>query len=203
MANPELKMILQIGSNLPPSNSRVRPHDGLTLIELICIMALVAVVVSLTAPSLAHFFRGRSLDSEARRFLALTRYGQSRAVAEGVPMVLWLDQELGAYGLKAEVTYEEQDEKAVEFELPPDLQMELELPATGLESVPWKVTTEVAGNRPSIRFTPDGFIGDYSPTRIVFRQIHEGENDEIWIGLSRNRLNYEIQTNAIETWAVR
>ena len=162
-------------------------------------MALLTVVMSLTAPSLAHFFRGRSLDSEARRFLGLTRYGQSRAVSEGVPMVLWIDQEQGTYGLKAEMSYAEEDGKAVEFELAKDLKMEVQLPVTGLESIPWKITTEVAGNRPAIRFTADGFMGDNSPDYIIFRQEHEGEEDEKWIGQSRNRLSYEITTNTLQT----
>ena len=87
----------------------------------------------------------------------------------------------------------------VEFELGKDLKMEVELAVTTLESVPWKITAEVAGNQPAIRFTPDGFIGNNSPERIVIRQVHEGEEDEMWIGQSRNRLNYEIQTNALPT----
>jgi hypothetical protein len=162
-------------------------------------MALLTIVMALTSPSLARFFRGRSLDSEARRFLGLTRYGQSRAVSEGVPMVLWMDPDGGTYGLTAEMTYTEEDGKAVEFELAKDLAMEVQLPMTGLESAPWKITTEVAGNRPAIRFTADGFMGDNRPDYIIFRQAREGENDEIWIGQSRNRLNYEIQTNILQT----
>ena len=54
-------------------------------------MALLTIVISLTAPSLSRFFHGRTLDSEARRLLALTRSGQSRAVSEGMPMDLWVD----------------------------------------------------------------------------------------------------------------
>ena len=186
------------GNNRPASNSEQRWRAGFTLVELICVMALITIVMSLTAPSLAHFFRGRSLDSEARRFLGLTRYGQSRAVSEGVPMVLWIDQEQGTYGLKAEMTYGEEDGKAVEFELAKDLKMEVQLPETGLESTPWKATTEAAGNRPAIRFTADGYMGDNSPNYIIFRQEHEGEEDEKQIGQSRNRLSYEITTNILQ-----
>ena len=58
-------------------------------------MALLTMVISLTAPSLSRFFRGRTLDSEARRLLALTRSGQSRAVSEGMPMDLWVDADEG------------------------------------------------------------------------------------------------------------
>jgi len=183
----------------PASSIQHRAASAFTLVELICVMALLTIVMSLTAPSLAHFFRGRSLDSEARRLLGLMHHGQSRAVSEGVPMVLWLDQEKGTYGLKAEMTYTEEDTKAVEFELGKDLKMEVEQPITTLQAAPWRVTTEAAGNQPAIRFTPDGFIGDNSPDRVVLRQVHEGESDEIWIGQSRNRLNYEIQTNALQT----
>jgi len=192
-------MMSPTGNNRHANSSQRRRPGGFTLVELICVMALLTIVMALTSPSLAHFFRGRSLDSEVRRFLGLTRYGQSRAVSEGVPMVLWIDQEQGTYGLKAEMTYTEEDEKAVEFELAKDLEMEVQLPVTGLESIPWKITTEVAENRPAIRFTPDGFMGDNSPDYIVFRQVHEGEEDEMRIGQSRNRLNYEITTNILQT----
>src|SRR5262245_158113 len=85
-----------------------------TLIELILVMTVLTIAVSLTAPALANFFRGRSLDSEARKLLALTRFGQSRAVSEGIPMELWLDATRGAYGLEAEPSYETTDPKAQE-----------------------------------------------------------------------------------------
>ena len=192
-------MTSQTGSKAPGSSSERLPPRGFTLVELICVMALLTIVMSLAAPALAHFFRGRTLDSEAQRILGLMRYGQSRAVSEGVPMVLWLDQEKGIYGLRAEMTYTGEDAKETEFELGKDLKMEVELPVSTLQSVPWKVTEEVAGNQPAIRFTPDGFIGNNSPERIVIRQVHEGDSDEIWIGQSRNRLNYEIQTNVLQT----
>lgn len=71
-----------------------------TLLELILVMALLLIVLAVAAPSLAQFFRGRFLDGEARRLLALTRYGQSRAVSEGVPVLLWLNAESNQYGLR-------------------------------------------------------------------------------------------------------
>src|SRR6266566_7071347 len=80
---------------------RGRWEKGFTLMELILVMTVLAIAVSITAPALANFFRGRTLDSEARRFLSLTRHGQSRAVAEGVPMELWLDAVNQTYGLEA------------------------------------------------------------------------------------------------------
>src|SRR5215831_89969 len=63
----------------------VQTQDAFTLIELILVMAILTVAVAITAPALSNFFHGRSLDSEARRLLSLTRQGQSRAVSEGLP----------------------------------------------------------------------------------------------------------------------
>src|SRR5262249_19567201 len=73
--------------------------QAFTLIELILVMALLAIVLGISAPSLSRFFRGRSLESEAQRFLALTRHAQSRAVSEGVPMVVWLWPKQRSYGM--------------------------------------------------------------------------------------------------------
>src|SRR3954471_1568969 len=105
-----------------PANMRV---GGFTLMELILVMTVLAVAVSITAPALANFFRGRTLDSEARRLLSLTRQGQSRAVSEGLPMELWFDVQQGVYGLEAEPSYEPNDSKAVTFTLEREMQMEV------------------------------------------------------------------------------
>ena len=164
-------------------------------------MALLAVVIAVESPTLAHFFRGRNLDAEAQRFLSLTRYGQNRAVAEGVPMVLWMDEESAQYGLEAETTYSEEDPRAQPFELSPDVEMEVDQTyATSRPQLP-RSATELAGNLPVIRFTPDGFISEDSPQFVTFRETRDGGSGHIWVGLSRNRLNYEIQTNQPVIWS--
>src|ERR1019366_516330 len=96
-----------------------------TLIELILVMAILVMMVSFTAPTLSHFFRGRTLNSEARRLLALTRSGQSRAVSEGLPMDLWVDAAEGAFGLEAEPSFDTSDSKAVEFTVDGGLKIEV------------------------------------------------------------------------------
>src|SRR6185295_17263880 len=73
-----------------------------TLIELMLVMAMLLIVLAVSFPSLRGFFRGRNLDNEARRFLALTRYAHNRAVSEGYPMVLWIDANQGTYGMQAQ-----------------------------------------------------------------------------------------------------
>src|SRR5580765_5309710 len=106
MAAQEMKMTLPTGK---PTDAEA---PAFTLIELILVMAMLMIVLAVAAPSLSNFFRGRTLDSEARRFISLARYGQSRAVAEAAPMDLWIDTRQGAYGLEAQAGYTDLDAKA-------------------------------------------------------------------------------------------
>src|SRR5580692_1771851 len=80
-------------------NSRV--CAAFTLVELVLVITIMTILIALVFPSLKGFFRGRNLDNEARRFLSLTRYGQSRAISEGVPVELWINPRQGSYGLQA------------------------------------------------------------------------------------------------------
>ncbi|PYJ98331.1 MAG: type II secretion system protein GspH [Verrucomicrobia bacterium] len=182
---------------LRTGNSRIRSNEqrrarAFTLVELILVMTLLLIVMCVALPSLKGFFRGRNLDSEARRFLSLARYGQSRAVSEGVPMVLWIDARRGAYGLQQQAGYTDGDSNAVSFALSEDVRVEVQVPAVAMPSSRLNQTVPGVGYVPMIRFTPDEFIGENSPDRIVFRQ---GANDAIWIIESANRLKYEMQAS--------
>src|ERR1051325_11638875 len=129
-------MILTIGHKQSRSNSARR--CGFTLIELILVMALLMIVLGVAAPSLQGFFKGRNLDSEARRILALTVYGQSRAVSEAIPMLLWFDTRQHTYGLRAASSYLDVDPKSVEFTLDRTLELQVRNPAvvTGMLLTP-------------------------------------------------------------------
>ncbi len=185
---------------LAPSNGDGDPVRAFTLIELILVMTVLTIAVSITAPALANFFHGRTLDSEARRLLALTRQGQSRAISEGIPMELWLDTARGAYGLEAEPSYESTDPRAIEFALDKDIHVDVASPnpANNASAQGVAVTGAVGGaaqlasnhpNLPKIRFLPDGSISDSSPPslRVIGR-----DGGAISLAQSRNRLNYEI-----------
>jgi len=184
--------------------SRITHHasSAFTLIELILVMALLTIVISLTAPSLSRFFRGRTLDSEARRLLALTRSGESRAVAEGMPMDLWVDAAQGAFGLEAEPSFDTSDPKAMEFTLDSGLKIEVVnrtvvAPADTLNRnrrVSTASTPRVVLARsslPTIRFLPDGSIGDNSPQMLCLTSTDGGS---LWLAQSRDSLTYEIRT---------
>lgn len=125
--------------------------------------------------------------------LALTHYGQSRAVAEGVPMILWFRPDNNTYGLEAETTYGGVDTLAVTNQV--DSQLEIQLDdSTSRETLPWKATRQIAGNRPAIRFTPDGFIGETSPLWVWIKPTDEDEADAVWLVMDENHLNYALQS---------
>ena len=176
----------------------IRPARAFTLIELILVMAILTVAVGLTAPSLAKFFRGRALNSEARRMLSLVRYGQERAASEGLPMELWVDASSRKFGLAADPSYEDTDSKEVEFTLDENLRVE----TVAATTVPRTTTlttqrssssrTQVQGKHaafPAIRFMPDGTVAETSPSAI---RLSEDEGFTMSIVQSRNRLGYEI-----------
>ncbi|MCW5557293.1 MAG: prepilin-type N-terminal cleavage/methylation domain-containing protein [Verrucomicrobiae bacterium] len=196
------------------------PARGFTLVELILVMALMLAAVAMLAPSLGRFFRGRDLDSEARRFLSLTRYAQSRAVTEGVPMLLWVDPDRRAYGLTEEFSYTTQaDRAAVSYELAKDLQIQVDpgttpawtQPVVGYAVLRPQLTRVTLGTRTLLlgrntilfRFQPDGFIGETSPQSLwILREPQdtrlrqrEDADQAVWITQDANRLNYVIQTN--------
>jgi prepilin-type N-terminal cleavage/methylation domain-containing protein len=175
---------------------------GFTLIELILVMALLTIVISLTAPKLSRFFHGRTLDSEARRLLALTRSGQSRAVSEGVPMDLWVDAEQGKFGLEAEPSYETSDPKAVDFTLDGGLQLAVVTktvvaPTITMNRAQQASTASVPrvnlvhASLPTIRFLPDGSIAESSPQML---HLTSSDSGSLWLALSRDAANYEIRT---------
>jgi type II secretion system protein H len=176
----------------PPSHV-VGYNTGFTLIELVLVMALLAIVLGISAPSLSRFFKTRSLDSEARRFMALTRAAQSRAVSEGVPMLLWFNTKQRTYGLNSDKTFVENDTKAEQFTVDDTLEIEVRHSADAIaasQTSQFKSEKLDTGGLYTLRFNPDGFVSASSPEIVVFRQQNNGE---LWVAQSRNHLNYEIQ----------
>jgi len=165
-------------------------------------MALLTVLVAVAAPKLSRFFHGRTLDSEARRLLALTRSGQSRAVSEGVPMDLWVDADKGEFGLAAEPSFETSDPKAVEFALDGHLQVEVvnrtvtapTMTLNRARQASRASTPRVVPARaelPAIRFLPDGSLGETSPQKL---HLTSSEGGSLWLAQSQDGLRYEIRT---------
>lgn len=157
------------------------PRRAFTLIELVLVLALLVIITSLAAPAMANFTRARALDSEARRMIALMHAAQSRAVSEGMPMVIWVDGKNGLYGLQAETTGQNGDPKAENLSVDSTLQI-----AVLTSSVN---TPTTFNNLPAIRFLPDGTVDENSPREL---QLTDSAGVSRWLVESSNHMGYEI-----------
>ena len=146
-------------------------------------MIILVIVISVALPSLRGFFKGRNQESEVRQFLDLTRYGQSRAVSEGTPMVLWMNPRVGTYGLNAEPGYMDYDPKAVSYTVDPELTL----------AVVQRARTGAKGPKsllPSIHFLPEGTIGLNSVDAV---SITDSKGVPLWVAQTLDGLGYEIR----------
>jgi type II secretory pathway pseudopilin PulG len=168
------------------------------MIELVLVMAIVVVAISISAPKLANFFRGRTLDSEARRLLALTHSGQNRAISEGIPTRLQFDTPNHSYRLQQDPGWSDQDPKALEFSFDQDLQIEV-ISANSARS--GSARARLSGsllskanprNLPEIRFLADGSIDDASPRAL---HLQDKNGASLWLAQSTNHLSYEIRSS--------
>lgn len=164
-----------------------------TLIELILVMTVMIVALAIIFPSLEGFSRGRSLDNEARQFLELTRYGQSRAISEGVPVELWINPRQETYGLQSLPGYTESRTNPTVYSLDKTVQISFSPPPTVLtHSNYWTQPSGHAGFLTKIRFQPDGFISDTSPENIFF--LEQGGSGEMWLAETPTHLRYDLKT---------
>ena len=178
MAKRELKTTLATGN----PNKR-RNQCAFTLVEMILVMVLLVVAVSLIAPKLSGFMRERALESEARRLLATTNEAKARAVSEGMPIVLWLDEKNNGYGLAAETPAQKTDPDAENFTLDENV-------AIAVMNLSGSATT--FNNLPAIRFLADGTVDENSPQTVKLTGVGGGA---IWLLESADRTGYEISDN--------
>ena len=163
-----------------PAIKNRRNQCAFTLVELILVMVLIVVAISLVAPRMSTFVRGRALDSEARRLLAIAHAGQARAVSEGMPMVLWIDEKQNGYGLEEETPGKNGDANAENYSSDDNVQvavMNLNGSAT------------MFNNLPAIRFLADGTVDENSPQAV---KLTGSNGDELWLLESADRRGYEI-----------
>jgi len=165
----------------PLRSATALQNRAFTLIELILVLALLAIITSLMVPRMSGFIRGRALDSEARRLFSLMHAGQSRAVSEGMPVLLWVDAKQSTYGLEAETPGKNGDAKAENLTVDENLQISvLDLGTAGQTTL---------RNLPAIRFMPDGIVDDNSPKTVKLADAGNAR----WLIQSRNGMGYEIR----------
>ena len=175
-----------------PFRRRHRGGRAFTLIELIFVLALLAIGALFVAANMSSFVRGRALNFEARRMLSLTHYAQSRAVAEGVPVILWVNPADSTYGLTVQSSFNDSDGDAHAIRYTADSSLTLDTPqgvvAPVSEQDDEKLGVTIEGLS-FIRFTPDGFFDESSVSRITIRQ---GTEAGLELVPTANRLGYEI-----------
>jgi prepilin-type N-terminal cleavage/methylation domain-containing protein len=157
-----------------------RNQCAFTLVEMILVMVLLVVAVSLIAPKLSGFMRERALESEARRLLAMTNEGKSRAVSEGMPMMLWIDEKNNGYGLEEETPAPKGDPDAESLTADENV-------ALAVMNLSGSATT--FKNLPAIRFLADGTVDEDSPQTV---KLTGATGVELWMLESADRRGYEI-----------
>jgi type II secretion system protein H len=164
-----------------------------TLVELILVLVLLAIIATFVAAKMGSFFQGRALNFEARRLLSLTHYAQSRAVSEGVPMIVWVNPADSTYGLTLQASFNdpEGDAHAVTYTADPSVQLQTPqgevTPESEQQDEKLGVTTDGVM---FIRFNPDGFFDEASVSKITLRQ---GADAGLELVPMTNRLGYEIR----------
>jgi type II secretion system protein H len=101
-----------------------------TLIELVLVLAIIAVCASVVAPYLAGFTRGRVLPNTAAQFAATARWCRAQAIGEGVIYRLNFDADNGKWWVtkgEGKVFKEVPDEMGKEYTLPEGLVIKTDL----------------------------------------------------------------------------
>lgn len=99
---------------------RIGTISGFTLFELLLVLALMAIIVSMAAPSFATFGRGRNADYAAARFVALCHWARSQAITDGVIYRIRMDTFNGKWWLDAQKqgAFEDIDMSGLPYQLP-------------------------------------------------------------------------------------
>jgi Tfp pilus assembly protein FimT len=149
------------------------------------VLALLVIITSIAVPTMSRFIRGRALDSESRRMLALMHAAQSRAVSEGMPMMFWIDADNGAYGVEAETSGQDGDAKAENLKLDGTVQLSLVNLVAGAQTT--------FKNLPAIKFLADGTVDETSPQTL---QLADVDGFSRLLMETKARTGYEITENA-------
>src|SRR5262249_30547807 len=72
---------------------------GFTLIEILAVVAILALVAAFVVPNLGGF-RRRALNNEAHQLAAQLELARQRAIVTGVPHQVWLDLDQAEYRLE-------------------------------------------------------------------------------------------------------
>ena len=97
---------------------------GFTLVELVLVMAVLVVLLAIVAPVLSASMRGRVLEEQGARLLALTEYSRDEAASQGVPVVVWVDPDTRRFGADVKPGYTDATLHSKEYMLPADFRFD-------------------------------------------------------------------------------
>src|SRR5688572_16541824 len=103
---------------------RARHPSAFTLVELIIVMALLAIVMAVAAPTLSRSMKERNLAGEMARLLSATEYARSEAVSQGVPMVIWIDPGSRRIGIEPKQGFDGEPSRNREYTWNEDINVE-------------------------------------------------------------------------------
>jgi type II secretion system protein H len=152
-----------------------RRFGAFTLVELILVMAVLATIMAISAPSLSRTIRGRKLQQEASRFLALTEFAREEAISQGVPVVIWLDSDGQRYGVEPKQGY-----SSIELHREYPLQTDISF---------GKTTGALQKDSVAIEFAPDGTLETSSVQEVQFVDRFQSE---ISVSQRTDHWGYEI-----------
>ena len=141
---------------------QIADNRGVTLIELILVLAILCILAAIITPRLSGFAEGRKYVAEWNRLLGMVRYARSEAIARAVPVEINFDKEQGTYGIVDDGGLKNVPVEYATHTLPEKLSFEF----------PETETRE--DNRIAIRFLPDGSLDEGSPKQ--FQLIEQEGN---------------------------
>jgi len=168
---------------MPIRNDSARVSQAFTLVELILVMALLATLLALSAPTLLHAFKGRDMDQEATQLLAATEYARSEAISQGVPMSVWIDPTTGNFGVRASDGFDGDNTRAKNFSLNTDLHFD------SVEGV-----VDQDGHRVMAIFVPEGTLDPENSLDTL--RIANRSNAVISLAQTEDGWGYEIVKEA-------
>ncbi len=162
------------GDDCGPNRQRAA---GFTMIELLIVMALLALVAGLSVPMLSHSLRQRNLAEEATRFVALTEYARNEAVSQGIPMVVWVDSRGQRFGVEPREGFEGDPSRNREFALHPDVTFKINKVALA------------GGVAHAVEYSPDG---SPSLTSVATMEMADRSGSVLNIMRTEDLWSYEI-----------
>jgi type II secretion system protein H len=158
-------------------NDPTAKGGAFTLLELICVMALLAAILAFSAPSLARSLRERHLEDEAARFLALTEYARNEAISRGIPMTIWLEPETGRFAATPADGFDDGAARGREYTLGGEIQMEV---VAGVNA---------RAEASAIIFGPEGTL---DPQSVESVRMRDRFNSALRIDRTEDSWGYEI-----------